>query len=267
MTLNRYSAFTIHLLLSLLVFLSLVAVMYFYWFPGNLFFMDGGWQGIKLVALVDLILGPLLTLCLFKRGKKGLVFDMSVIACLQIAALAYGFYATYNQRIVGFVYADNRFNTLTITEHTSSSDRLREKGIEPVAIDSFGENLPVTVYTEPFDSFSYGIYLESIFNDFPEVRERSDKYLPISKHLNDLATTQLWQNELENSGQLSRIQEMLAKKGFDESKVELYPLKARYESGIAVFDPARHEIVDVLRHPEFEQIERNRMAVSSNEEE
>ena len=266
MILNRYSAFSIHLALSLLVFMSLVAVMYFYWFPGNLFFMDGGWEGIKLVAMVDLILGPLLTLCLFKRNKKGLVLDMSVIACLQIAALAYGFYATYNQRIVGIVYAENRFNTLTITEHNNSSDILREKGIEPVALNNFGDKLPVTVYTEPFDKFTYGIYLESIFNDFPGIRERSDKYLPISEHLNDLAASQLRHNDLESSGQLQRIQEMLADKGIDEAKVELYPLKARYESGIAVFDPAKHEIVTILRHPDLSQVERNQLAVSSNEE-
>jgi len=265
MILNRYSASFIHLLLSLLVFLSLVAVMYFYWFPGDLFFMDGGWQGIKLVAMVDLILGPLLTLFLFKRGKKNLVLDMSAIACLQIAALAYGFYATYNQRIVGMVFADNRFNTLTITEHRSSSERLKEKGIEPVAIESFGKKSPVTVYTEPFDKFTYGIYLESIFNDFPAIRERSDKYLPISEHLSDLAAMQLRDYDLESSGQLQRIQEMLADNGFAESTVELYPLKARYESGIAVFDPATQEIVDVLRHPDFSKIGMNRVAVSSEE--
>ena len=119
MVLNRYTAFSIHFALSLLVFLSLVAVMYFYWFPGDLFFMDGGWEGIKLVAMVDLVLGPFLTLLLFKRGKPSLVFDMSVIAGIQIAALAYGFYATYNQRIVAYVYADNQFNTLTSTESVS----------------------------------------------------------------------------------------------------------------------------------------------------
>jgi len=161
MILNRYSAFSIHLLLSLLVFMSLVAVMYFYWFPGDLFFMDGGWQGIKLVAIVDLVLGPLLTLCLFKRGKKGLMFDMTAIACLQIAALAYGFYATYNQRIVSIVYADNRFNTLTISEYKDASAILKDKGIEPVALESFGEKLPVTVYTETFDKFTYVSYSAS----------------------------------------------------------------------------------------------------------
>ena len=66
MKINRYSASAIHLAISLLVFLSFIAVLYFLWIPGDLFFMDGGWQGVKLVAMVDLVLGPLLTLLLFK---------------------------------------------------------------------------------------------------------------------------------------------------------------------------------------------------------
>jgi len=130
MVFNRFTASALHLALSLLVFLSLVAVMYFYWFPGELFFMDGGYEGIKLVAMVDLVLGPLLTLLLFKRGKPSLAFDLGVVACLQIAALAYGFYATYNQRIVAFVYAENRFNTLTIAEHRA---RIRQGNLRQIS--------------------------------------------------------------------------------------------------------------------------------------
>jgi len=57
---------------------------------------------------------------------------------------------------------------------------------------------------------------------------------------------------------------MLSQNGFDKTKIELYPLKARYETGIAVFDPDRQEIVDVLRHPEFSSIERNRVAIGND---
>ena len=51
-------AFAIHLTLSLLVFSLLVIIMLLCWLPGELFFLDGGWQGLKLVAMVDVVLGP-----------------------------------------------------------------------------------------------------------------------------------------------------------------------------------------------------------------
>ena len=262
MIFNRYSASALHLALSLLVFLSLVAVMYFYWFPGELFFMDGGYEGIKLVAMVDLVLGPLLTLLLFKRGKPSLVFDLSVVACLQIAALAYGFYATYNQRIVAFVYAENRFNTLTIAEHRESNERLIAKGVEPVAIKKFGDQFPVSVYTRAFDKETYGEYLESIFNDFPAARERSDQYLDLQQHHDALAQRQLTPQELEQAGKLELVESLIQSEDYTIEEVEFYPLKARYESGLAVFDPKLKRVTDVLRHPDLREIEINRVATT-----
>ena len=262
MVFNRYSASALHLALSLLVFLSLVAVMYFYWFPGELFFMDGGYEGIKLVAMVDLVLGPLLTLLLFKRGKPSLVFDLSVVACLQIAALAYGFYATYNQRIVAYVYAENKFNTLTIAEHRESNERLIAKGVDPVKVEEFGDQFPVSVYTRAFDKETYGKYLESIFNDFPAARERSDQYLDLRQHHDALAQRQLTPQDLETAGKMELIKSLIASKDYAIEDVEFYPLKARYESGLAVFDPAVKRVTDVLRHPDLREIERNQVATT-----
>ena len=260
--LTTSQAFVLHLALSLLIFSSLIYVMALYWFPGELFFMDGGYEGIKLVAMVDLVLGPLLTLLLFKRGKPSLVFDLSVVACLQIAALAYGFYATYNQRIVAYVYAENRFNTLTIAEHRESNERLIAKGVEPVAIKKFGDQFPVSVYTRAFDKETYGEYLESIFNDFPAARERSDQYLDLQQHHDALAQRQLTPQELEQAGKLELVESLIQSEDYTIEEVEFYPLKARYESGLAVFDPKLKRVTDVLRHPDLREIEINRVATT-----
>ncbi len=248
MKINRFSASAIHLALSLLVFLSFIAVLYFIWIPGDLFFMDGGWQGVKLVAMVDLVLGPLLTLLLFKRGKPSLVFDMSVIASIQVAALLYGVYTTYNQRVVALVYADARFGTVTLSEYRSASETLRAKGIEPQPLSNFGDKLPVHVYTEPFDRESYGVYLESIFNDFPEIRERNDQYLSLDESAELLRVAQMTQESLEERDLLKTVEKLLVKNGRKLADVELYPLKARYESGLAVVDPRSAKIVEILRH-------------------
>ena len=39
---NRWQAFGIHILISLLIFIVLAAVIYFWWYPGFLFRYDGG---------------------------------------------------------------------------------------------------------------------------------------------------------------------------------------------------------------------------------
>jgi hypothetical protein len=55
-----------------------------------LFDIAGGWEGLRIVIAVDLVLGPLLTLVVYKAGKSSLTFDLSCIAIFQIACLGGG---------------------------------------------------------------------------------------------------------------------------------------------------------------------------------
>jgi hypothetical protein len=67
--------------------------------------------GKLLVTLigVDVTLGPLITLVIFKQGKPGLKFDLSVIAVLQIVALSYGLYMIGQHRPVFLAFVKDRF--------------------------------------------------------------------------------------------------------------------------------------------------------------
>jgi hypothetical protein len=58
---------------------------------------------------VDVTLGPLITLIIFKRGKKGLLFDLIVIGVLQATALAYGVYTLFEARPVRIAFVKDRF--------------------------------------------------------------------------------------------------------------------------------------------------------------
>ena len=82
---SRWRAFAIHFGISMLVFLLLLAIILVFWFPGILFNIDGGWTGLRIIIGVDLVLGPLLTLVVFKAGKPGLKFDLACIGLFQAA--------------------------------------------------------------------------------------------------------------------------------------------------------------------------------------
>ena len=43
--------------------------MLFEWFPDFYYAIDGGWEGMRLIIGVDLVLGPMLTLVVFKARK------------------------------------------------------------------------------------------------------------------------------------------------------------------------------------------------------
>ncbi len=94
---SRYTAFAIHLAMSFLIFLFLISLIYFVWFPG-MFINYGGWQGMKIVAGVDLVLGPFLTLVIYNKYKKKVKMDLCIIALVQFVSLSAGVWLVYQQR-------------------------------------------------------------------------------------------------------------------------------------------------------------------------
>jgi hypothetical protein len=107
---SRWKAAGVHLLLSMAIVGIMVLFMLLVWYPWPLFEAAGGSRLIFILAAVDVTIGPLITLVIFKAGKKGLKFDLSAIALLQLAALGYGIHTVYLARPVYMVFTVDRFD-------------------------------------------------------------------------------------------------------------------------------------------------------------
>ena len=84
---SRWKAASIHLSISILVGLLVLALLFLVWYPEPYFEAAGGQHLIVVLLGVDLVLGPLMTLILFKSGKWGMRFDLWMIGIIQSAAL------------------------------------------------------------------------------------------------------------------------------------------------------------------------------------
>lgn len=109
---NRYQAFATHLAISLILFFILLVCITQYWYPGLLFDAGNGWKAIGIIAGVDLILGPLLTLIVFSPQKKSLKLDLSIIAIIQSAALIYGTWTVHQSRPIAIAYIGSNFHII-----------------------------------------------------------------------------------------------------------------------------------------------------------
>lgn len=105
---NRWQAGLIHLGISALVGLILFVVIRFAWYPDALFSISGGSELALLIISIDVVIGPVLTTLVFKRGKRTLRFDLAVIGLLQAAAFAYGTWVLYTSRPAFIVAAVDR---------------------------------------------------------------------------------------------------------------------------------------------------------------
>ncbi|MEE4299668.1 MAG: hypothetical protein V2J24_09515, partial [Pseudomonadales bacterium] len=114
---QKLAATAVHLLLSIACVGALLLLVTQRWYPEFLFATDGGWQGLRIVVLVDLVLGPLLTFVVYRRGKKGLGLDLSLIALLQLAALCGGGWVVYAERPLVLVFNEGRFYSVTADDY------------------------------------------------------------------------------------------------------------------------------------------------------
>jgi hypothetical protein len=112
LTLSRGRAFAAHLALSASVVGVACAAIFFVWYPAPYFEAAGAAGVLRVLIGVDLVVGPLLTLIVYKPGKRHLKLDLAVIAAIQAAALIYGLSVIYRERPYYTVFAVDRFFVL-----------------------------------------------------------------------------------------------------------------------------------------------------------
>lgn len=106
---SRWKAASIHLSLSIALGLVVGALLFGVWYPPPYFHAVGADMLVLLLVGVDVVLGPLLTLVVFKAGKRGLKLDLAIIAIVQSVALVYGLSVVLKSRPVFLVAAVDRF--------------------------------------------------------------------------------------------------------------------------------------------------------------
>ena len=113
---TRWQAAGTHLGICVAIAAAVVTLMLAAWYPRPLFEAAGGNDLLFILLAVDVTLGPLLTLVVFKSGKPGMGFDLTVIGLLQVAALAYGVHVVALARPAFVVFVKDRFELVTVAE-------------------------------------------------------------------------------------------------------------------------------------------------------
>ena len=111
---GRLKAAGIHLVISLAIAALAALLVFFVWYPYPYREISGGRELFLLVVVVDVVMGPLMTLAVFNLAKPRKVMrrDLAVIGLLQLAALVYGLWIVAVARPVHLVYEIDRFRVV-----------------------------------------------------------------------------------------------------------------------------------------------------------
>ena len=198
----RLKAFLLHLGLSAVIAMLVLLLVFKLWYPAPLHAAVGVAHIFLLLLLIDVILGPLLTLLVYKVGKKTLALDLAVIAVLQLSALGYGLWAVAEGRPAWLVFNTDRFDLVRVLD--IDERKLGQALAEYRNPSWFGPRWVVAV--PPFDIAEYGELMFESVRGGSDLPQRPNFYRPLSDSREMIQASLQPLSELQRFNSIEQVQ-------------------------------------------------------------
>jgi hypothetical protein len=242
LTKSKITAFLIHIGLSVFIISTFLAIVWFVWYPEPFFELEGGWSVVAILAMVDIIIGPLLTFIVFNPEKKELYFDLAVIAVLQLSAFGYGSFTIFTERPLYVAYSEEGFSIIPAA--SINTDELTDKSLKNGFFDS-----PRFVYIQiPVTHKERQALVNELTQKGKNIYLLPKYYRPYQQNLPNVATGMLRLNVsflLKNyPEEKERLTQMA--QGIALDKLILYPLQTSMKKQVIVLKPSDGSMLGVL---------------------
>jgi hypothetical protein len=240
--LSRFQAFAIHLLISSVVLGSFLAFVFLVWYPHPFFILEGLVQIVWVLVGVDIVLGPALTLVVFKTGKPGLKRDLSIIAAIQIFGFIYGAHTFYIERPAFAVFYDSDY-----FEVIPASEMKDLSNLDP-ALGHSKLGGPSIVYVEAPTAISeLQTILEEMKKGAPPIHLRPEFYRPLKGYINTKFRLSRDLDKLEKISANARvIAQFKAEYGERVKEFVYFPVSGKVTARLLVIDRKSETVVDTI---------------------
>ena len=172
-----FKPFLIHLAVSVFIAIVCYWLVFMCWYPQPFQATERVMPIFLMVLVVDVIVGPLFTLFVYKPGKKDLAFDMAVIILVQAAALGYGIWSLDKARPAWLVFSVDRFELVRKVD--IDARRIEEAAPEFQAPALLGPQWAVAEKPENHED-QQQILFESVAGGF-DLANRPELYKPLEE--------------------------------------------------------------------------------------
>ena len=235
----------LHLVLSTAVFVAIISLTVELWYPPPFFWIDGGIQIVLIAAGVDIGLGPLLTLVVYRPRRPRLWLNLAAIGLIQAAGLAWGLHTLYSQRpvLAAFVgYPQYRFFPVTTDEIAKGPRSLDE-------LKALSKSRPPLVYIDlPGDHRQHVKEILQALTDGGSVLRETALYRPIAgKALEDvIAGSRSRATYADEPAYQVDIDRFVATHGGNAKAFALIPLYGRFGRGLLALSRTDGHLVGVV---------------------
>jgi hypothetical protein len=239
---SKKIAFLCHFALSLLVVGTVLAIVFFVWYPDFYFRVTGATAVLQVLIGVDLVLGPVLTLLLYKPKKPGLLVDIALIVTIQLSALIYGVNVIYQERPYYMVFSVDRFEVLAHKDAVFEDPTDTEKFVK-----SWGEPLMVVAKIPTDPAEQQRILEETLFQGKPDIHQRPELWSHYADDVDSVFAKARPLSELNGFGPdiAAEIAALSSRYANSEQLVYL-PVVARTSVFSLVLDTATRQPVGIL---------------------
>jgi hypothetical protein len=236
----------VHLAISAAIAAASAALVFWLWYPWPYAVLAGGKELFVLLVTVDVVIGPALTLAVYDRSKLRSVLwrDLSSIALMQMAALAYGLYSVHAARPVYLAFEGNRFRVVSASELDPATLKEARYGF-----DRLPQSGPVTIgvrLAQPEDAD----YLQSVRLSMEGLHPslRPSRWQPYDAHRAEVVAVSKPLGELRQRkvDPLARIEEAVTRARLPAPDLAYLPLQSRTHSDWVVLVDRRSADVRAL---------------------
>jgi hypothetical protein len=242
--LSKLKAFAIHLGGSITIIGLYLLLVFLVWYPYPYFNIEKVWDVIRVVIGVDVFIGPLLTLVVYRAGKPSLKFDLTVIIVVQLLALSWGVSVTYSQRpaYVALVSDNTAFKIVAASEIDEATVH------EPVPTISPWSGPRLVYVALPYDEQEYVRIGKENLKSGRGFAQYTQFYEPILKHRADVLdqAVDIRKRMAEFSGLRDRVEDCVARHGGRLDDYAFIPVEGRVAFGLLMLRRDDLQVVDAL---------------------
>jgi hypothetical protein len=247
----RLKLFALHFLSSCCVLGLVWGALYLGWYRWPGWYVSGVLGIAAIMAGVDVVLGPLLTLIIANPGKSRRVLarDIGVIAAVQLVALVYGAVTLWHGRPLYYTYSEGWLQMVPAGD-ISAQEAALGRQLNPRFAPHW-YSLPRWIYAPlPKDTKLADQIVESAtLSGGDDVIQMPRFYRPWEEAAADIRNGLRILSEMRELGvyDKERVAQRMKEAGFDPGRPCVLPMYGRVRPLVGVMDPATGELKTLIR--------------------
>ena len=236
---KRLKFFFGHLAISFGIALAIVAWVFLVWYPQPLAQAVGVTHIFLMIVTIDVVLGPVLGLLVYKEGKKTLKFDLTVIILIQLSALAYGLFSIAQGRPAWLVYSVDRFELVRQNEIIDTNNQKAQALFQHPSL--FKPQFAAVEFAKDAKQRNEDMFSE-VFGGI-SLAQRPERYVDLAQVKSQIQQRAQNLKELEKYNSKQRVDKVI--RAYPQADAWV-PLKANAIDMVVLFNKQSTQVVKIV---------------------